>query len=143
MYCTVDDIKTPEGFLTTEVLAELTTETGETVQLREDRVEAIIIDRSEFIDNHLRDRYPLPIENNETIKQICIKLVTYDLKKRRLGVTLQEPYKSMEKEAMTSLEEIMKGKLQLNVGTSSNRPPYSLLTKRERYFSKDLMDKTL
>jgi phage gp36-like protein len=135
----VTDIQTPEGFLTLEVLEELTTEKGETVQLRTDRIEAIITDRSEFIDNHLRDRYPLPIAGNETLKNICVKLVTFDLKKKRLGSTLREPFKSMETEAIQQLEDIQRGLVQLNVGDSTNRPPYAMIKKRERVFTSEIL----
>lgn len=135
----MSDIQTPEGFLTLEVLTELTTEKGETVELREDRIEAIITDRSEFIDNHLRDRYPLPITGNETLKNICVKLVTFDLKQKRLGTTLKEPFKSMESEAINELEDIKKGLVQLGVGESSSRPPYSTVKERKREFSTELL----
>lgn len=141
MFCTVDDIKTPEGFLTEEVLAELTTEKGETIQVRNDRVEALIEDRTEFIKNHLRDRYSLPIEGNETLTKICVKLVTYDLKQMRLGTRLIAPYKNFENEAMSELEDIKRGIVQLNIGTSSSRPPYIVVKAQKREFSQELLDK--
>jgi phage gp36-like protein len=140
-YCAVNDIKTPEGFLTEEVLAELTTEKGETVQVRNDRVEALIVDRSEFIDNHLRDRYLVPVPTNETIKNICVKLVTYDLKKKRLGTRLKAPFSTFEKEAINELNQIKKGSVQLNVGDSNDRPPFITVKKKKREFPNDLLDK--
>lgn len=141
MFCTVDDIKTPEGFLTEEVLAELTTEKGESIEIREDRVEALIVDRTEFINNHLRDRYTLPIEANETLTKICVKLVTYDLKKMRLGTRLKPPYSSFESDAMSELNDIKSGSVQLDVGTSSSRPPYITVKARKREFPQEMLDK--
>lgn len=141
MYCTVDDIKTPEGFLTEEVLAELTTEKGETVEVRIDRVEALIEDRTKFIDNHLRDRYSVPITGNETLTKICVKLVTYDLKKQRLATRLKAPYLSFESEAMSELNDIKNGSVQLDVGTSSSRPPFIVVKKQKREFPQELLDK--
>ncbi len=141
MFCTVNDIKTPEGFLTEEVLAELTTEKGEAIQVRNDRVETLIVDRTAFINNHLRDRYSLPIQSNETITKICVKLVTYDLKKMRLGTRLKAPYNSFEKEAISELNEIKKGSVQLDVETSSSRPPYSIVKNKKREFTDELLGK--
>lgn len=141
MYCTVDDIKTPEGFLTEEVLAELTTEKGETVEIRNNRVEALIEDRTEFINNHLRDRYSFPIESNETLTKICVKLVTYDLKKMRLGTRLKAPYSNFEKEAISELNEIKNGYVQLDIGKSENRPPFLVVKSKKREFSQEVLDR--
>lgn len=141
MYCTIDDIKTPEGFLTEEVLAELTTEKGESVEVRNNRVESVIEDRTDFIKNHLRDRYELPIIGNETLKNICVKLVTYDLKKKRLGTRLKAPFSSFEREALDELDDIKNGKVQLDVGTSESRPPFIVVKSKKREFSQELLDK--
>jgi phage gp36-like protein len=124
MYCQLSDIVLPNGEITQSKMAELTTYKGETpVEVRQDRVDALILDNTKLINGYLRGVYPLPSEGEpfgdegSIVEKICVKLTIYDLYKRKLAGGIPELYKGYRSEAISQLLDIQKGRIILDTGS--------------------------
>ncbi len=59
----------------------------------------------------------------------------------RLGTRLKAPYSNFEKEAISELNEIKNGYVQLDIGKSENRPPFLVVKSKKREFSQEVLDR--
>lgn len=111
MYCVVTDLLRPAGYFTENELAQLVSNSGETIELREERVEAVIEERTDYINAFLRQRYDVPITNAPMILSVCRDLVSYDLKSRALGKGTSEFFINIEAKATKLLTKIQTGEI--------------------------------
>jgi phage gp36-like protein len=111
MYCVVTDLLRPAGYFTENELAQLVSNSGETIELREDRVESIIEERTDYINAFLRVRYEVPITGAPMILSVCRDLVSYDLKSRANGKATPEFFINIEAKAIKLLNKIQTGEI--------------------------------
>ena len=125
MYIAVNDLAQPLGYLTDLELQNYSSKAGETISLHTDRIESLIVQRSNEIDTYLRGRYDLPIsldkvETLSILADICKNLVSYDLVYNRLGSKITESQKNWETKAYLQLDKIVKGEMVILTNNQSN-----------------------
>lgn len=113
MYCTVSDI---ENAITRSLLA-LRTDDANGKIVNEGIVNSFIQSTSDTIDNYLRGRYTLPLNNyHDILKKVCIDLTVYELAKRR-GKASQDERQDYD-DAHSMLYKIQKGIVLLQENTT-------------------------
>lgn len=151
MYCDINDIQLPGGELTEEKLAQLTTLTGETpVEVRQDRLDAIILEKTKLINGYLRGRYRIPADGDPfddtdgIINTICAKLVIHELFLRKLGSGISDLYKGYKDESLRQLGLIQSGKMVLDTGDEDKNdhvPVFRSVTKNRAIFTDGLIER--
>ena len=111
MYITTDEVVEQ---LTEKAVAQFTDDvSGQAVNY--ELLTEIIVNSSGLIDNYLRGRYRLPLNNEHYIlKAICLELVKYELYKRRGKIP--DAVKEAYTEAVERLKAIQKRDIVLDEG---------------------------
>lgn len=110
MYCTVRDIENAIG---ANELAQFSDDDNGII-VNEALIESIIETVSDTIDDYLRGKYSLPLNNSHnTLKQVCVSLVRYELANRRTG-NIDENEVRLYESAIKTLTNIQKGVIQLS-----------------------------
>jgi phage gp36-like protein len=136
MYCTVDDIANE---LTAQKAAQLSND-ADPDTLNVGLIEQYITEASDLINNYLRGRYPLPLQNNHTlIKKVCIDIVRYELYKRR-AAKMEDDIKTFYEDALSKLNKVQRGDIILDEGNADSRPKHIVVSERARMFTQDLLD---
>jgi phage gp36-like protein len=133
-YCTVEDIKAEIGLKDIE---NLTTNSGELVKYREERLTSIIDNRTKFCNGFLRTRYPLPFtgDTDGIVKSICIMLVIYDL--YSAASHIPKKYEDYETKAIERLKDIQRGVIILDTGDETEvnyKPPFYAVKSPHKVF---------
>jgi phage gp36-like protein len=135
MYCSVPDIV---NALTEPVVVQLTSTTGSGTY-DEELLTDLIESASEQIDDYLRGRYDLPLQNQHAILMaICIEFVRYELYKRRSSAT--ELIHLQYTDSILKLTQIQRGLVKLDEGTSVASPIIFKVSSSKPVFTDDLID---
>ena len=133
MYCTVANISAK---ITEETLRNLSSRDG---VIDTALVEDLITEKSDYIDNYLRGRYALPLEDDHTIlRDICVDLVRLVLYERRPGSRKTEDITRIEQRTESMLGKHQRGDIVLDI-VSESRPVTFRSNTRTKVFTDDIL----
>jgi phage gp36-like protein len=136
MYCTFDDIVADIGY---DDLQQITDDNNTGVA-DEGIVQKKIQDVEDYINSHIQEHYSLPITTSvglSVLRKIAVSLVVCDLYQRRLGLEYPESLIHRRQEAISDLQKIQKGIINLQQNEAKIEKKY-LVSNRKRKFDSEL-----
>jgi phage gp36-like protein len=142
MYCSADDIA---AAITQDKLVQLTVDSGDSIDVDIEIVEAAIEEADELIDGFLRGRYTLPLDTPvvKLIKRLSVGIASYYLYQRRKGLDMPESLENKYKADIKILEHLQSGRITLGVETGTSTGAGEILTNKDstsRVFTSDFLD---